>query len=136
MKAPKADWYKNIWTLDIKDMSWVEQTERQIDFIVKTLELKGTERILDIACGYGRHSITLAKRGFNVVGVDITNDYIEDAKSSVQKESLNAEFICSDVRDLSFKEEFDVVLNLADGAIGYLEDDEENLKIFDLIASA
>lgn len=78
----------------------------------------------------------MAKRGFDVVGVDITNDYIKDAKSTVQKESLNAEFICSDIRDLTYKEEFDLILNLADGAIGYLEDDRENLKIFDIIASA
>jgi hypothetical protein len=35
-----------------------------------------------------------------------------------------------------FNNEFDVVLNLADGAVGYLETDEENLKVFDIIAKA
>jgi hypothetical protein len=40
------------------------------------------------------------------------------------------------LRDVAFKDEFDVVLNMADGAIGYLENDEENLKIFDLIAAS
>lgn len=49
---------------------------------------------------------------------------------------MNIEFINSDICDLQFKNEFDVVLNLADGAIGYLENDEENLKIFDVIANA
>lgn len=136
MKAKSPDWYKNIWTLDIKNMSWVEHTENQVDFIIRTLELKGVERILDLACGYGRHAISFARRGFSVVGVDITKAYIDDAVNSAKGVLPNAEFICSDIRDVSFSSEFDVVLNLADGAIGYLENDDENLKIFDVVSNA
>jgi SAM-dependent methyltransferase len=137
MLKPKGlDWYKNIWTLDIKNESWVEDTENQADFIIKILKLTGEERILDLACGFGRHSLSFAKRGFSVVGVDITKDFVKDAKLSAQKDSLSVEFICADIREIAFKNEFDVVLNLADGAVGYLENDEENLKIFDKIADA
>jgi SAM-dependent methyltransferase len=136
MKLKNADWYKNIWTLDIKNQSWVEETEKQVNFIIDTLSLKGNERILDLACGFGRHSLAFARRGFSVVGVDITKDYIEDAINSAKESSLDVEFIHSDIRELRFKNEFDVVLNLADGAIGYLENDEENLKIFDIVANA
>lgn len=136
MKANSPDWYKSIWTLDIKNMSWVEDTENQVDFIIKALGLNGTERILDLACGYGRHAISFARRKFPVVGVDITQAYIEDAIKSTKGIYSNIEFIHSDIRDVNFKNEFDVVLNLADGAIGYLENDEENMKIFDVIAGA
>ncbi|MDR3020704.1 MAG: class I SAM-dependent methyltransferase [Treponema sp.] len=129
-------WYKKIWSLDIKDSTWVEDTENQVDFIVKTLGLLGNERILDLACGYGRHSISLARRGYSIVGVDITKDYIDDAVKTANKNELVAEFIHSDIRDLKFDNEFDVVLNLADGAIGYLENEDENLKIFDVIAKS
>ena len=75
MKPMKSDWYKKIWTLDIKDQSWVEDTLRQTDFLIERLGLKGNEKILDLACGFGRHSLELAKRGFEVVGVEITADY-------------------------------------------------------------
>ena len=137
MLKPKGlDWYKNIWTLDIKNESWVEDTENQVDFIIKTLMLTGKERVLDLACGFGRHSLSLAKRGFSVVGVDLTKAYIDDAKDSAQIESLSVEFICADIRDIHFVNEFDVVLNMADGAIGYLENEEENLKVFDRITDA
>ena len=129
-------WYKKIWSLDIKDNTWVEDTENQVDFVVKTLGLIGSERILDLACGYGRHSLSLARRGFSVVGVDITKEYIDDAVKIAKENKLNAEFIYSDIRDLKFDNKFDVVLNLADGAIGYLETDDENLKIFDVVAKA
>ena len=57
-------------------------------------------------------------------------------EKNAQEASLSAEFIHADIRDTNFSNEFDVVLNLADGAIGYLENDEENLKIFDKIANA
>jgi len=41
MKARNSDWYKNGWTLDIKNESWVEDTENQVAFIIKTLGLTG-----------------------------------------------------------------------------------------------
>ena len=131
-----AQWYKKIWTIDIQDMSWVEQTQSQVDFLWEILQLDGKERVLDLACGFGRHSVELASRGCKVVGVDITPEYVEEARKQAKEKGLNAEFICADLRDLRYRDEFDVVLNLADGAIGYLEDDYENLKIFDLISSA
>jgi SAM-dependent methyltransferase len=136
MKAKNADWYKYGWNLDIKNQSWVEDTENQVDFIIQTLQLTGKERILDLACGYGRHSLSFARRGYSVLGVDITPEYIDDALKNAKAESLNADFINADIRDVHFENEFDVVLSLADGAIGYLETDEENLKIFDVISRA
>ena len=134
MKRP--DWYKFGWSLDIKNSSWTEDTENQVDFIVKALGLRSGERILDLACGYGRHALSLARRGFKLTGVDITSAFVEDALKSAALEHLPVQFILSDIRDVSFENEFDAVLNLADGAIGYLENDEENLKIFDVIAGA
>ena len=132
----KPDWYKHGWSLDVKNQSWTEDTENQVEFIIKALGLAGGERILDLACGYGRHALALARRGFRVTGVDITPDYVEDAARNAAREALPARFILSDIRDIAFEREFDAVLNLADGAIGYLENDEENLKIFDVIAKA
>lgn len=134
MKRP--DWYKFGWSLEIKNQSWTEDTENQVEFIIKALGLTGGERVLDLACGYGRHALALARRGFAVVGVDITPAYVEDARQSAAREALPAQFIFSDIRELSYDGEFDVVLNLADGAIGYLENDAENLRIFDVIAKA
>lgn len=129
-------WYKKIWTLDIKNMSWVEDTARQVDFIWEVLGLTGRERVLDLACGFGRHSLELARRGCEVIGIDITSDYVDDANASAKRENLNARFFMGDIRDCAYHEEFDVVLNLADGAIGYLENDGENEKIFQVAASA
>ena len=113
-----------------------EDTNRQVDFLIKQLHLKGTKKILDLACGFGRHSLEFARRGYDVTGIDITPAYIDYANEQAKKENLNAKFICQDIRTITFDKEFDVVLNMADGAIGYLEDDGENHKIFSVIAKA
>lgn len=136
MKANRSDWYKSGWTLVIKEQSWTENTVKEVDFLEKTLGLTGTETVLDLACGYGRHSLELARRGYRVTGVDITPAYVDDANKNAAEEQLQAVFLCDDLRNLRYENEFDVVLNMADGAIGYLEDDAENLKIFDVIAKA
>ena len=136
MKPMKNDWYKKIWTLDIQNQSWVEDTKRQIDFVIEKLHLKGDEKILDLACGFGRHSLELARRGFSVTGVDITSAYIRFAEEKAHEEGLPANFLCCDIRELRFNQKFDVVLNMADGAIGYLENDAENLKLFTAAAKA
>lgn len=137
MRPKSSDWYKTIWTLDIKQQSWVEEAAAQVDFILRHTNLPENARILDLACGYGRHALLLAQKGFHVTGVDITPTYIEDARRTAKELGLsNAQFIQSDIRALSFFEEFDLVLNLADGAIGYLETDAENEKIFDVVARA
>jgi SAM-dependent methyltransferase len=136
-KVRKTDqWYRTAWTLDILNMSWVEQTTGQVDFLCDVLGLRGGERVLDLACGFGRHALELARRGCSVVGVDITSDYIEEARRRALAGGLSAEFVCADLRDVAYRDEFDVVLNLADGAIGYLENDAENLRIFDAVSVA
>jgi SAM-dependent methyltransferase len=122
--------------LGTKDYPWTENTEHQVEFIIEKLALTGKEHILDLACGFGRHSISLARKGFSVTGVDINKRYIDDAVQTAQEFALDTTFICADIRDVTYQNEFDVVLNLDDGAIGYLENDEENLKIFDLISKA
>ena len=79
MKSMKKDWYKKGWTMDIQNMSWVEETKNEVDFLIDQLKLQGNEKILDLACGYGRHSLELARRGYDVTGIDITSEYIEYA---------------------------------------------------------
>lgn len=136
MKSMKKDWYKKGWTMDIQNMSWVEDTKNEVDFLIDQLKLQGNEKILDLACGYGRHSLELARRGYDVTGIDITSEYIEYATEQVEKEGLKAKFLCMDIREVNMKEKFDVEINMADGAIGYLENDLENMKIFEVVSNA
>ena len=84
MKSVNKDWYKKGWTMDIQNMSWVEDTKNEVNFLIDQLKLQGNEKILDLACGYGRHSLELARRGYDVTGIDITSEYIEYATEQAE----------------------------------------------------
>lgn len=59
-----------------------QQTSR---FSNQSVAVKGTEKILDLACGFGRHSLEFARRGYEVTGIDITPAYIDYANEQAKK---------------------------------------------------
>jgi SAM-dependent methyltransferase len=137
MSATLPDhWYATAFDAASADMAWTDRTGPEVDRVAKILQPRGDERVLDLACGSGRHSLELRRRGFEVVGADISPDLIEIAGRDAAEENLDVDFALSDLRDLEFENEFDLVLNLNDGAIGYLESDEENLRTFEVISRA
>ncbi|MGE5282428.1 MAG: SAM-dependent methyltransferase [Chloroflexota bacterium] len=132
------DWYRSAFPAShTLNRPWAEQTGGEIDRAIAILRPEEGARVLDLACGTGRHSIELARRGFSVVGVDIAPDLLEVANRDAGEAGLdNVSFLAADLRGLAFDEEFDVVLNLNDGAIGYFETEEENHRTFEVIAAA
>jgi SAM-dependent methyltransferase len=130
------DWYATAFGASSAEMAWTDRTGPEVDRVAKILQPRGDERVLDMACGSGRHSLELRRRGFSVVGADISPDLIEIARRDAAEAELEVDFVLSDLRDLDFDSEFDLVLNLNDGAIGYLESDEENLRTFEVISRA
>jgi SAM-dependent methyltransferase len=119
------DWYRRAFDGDTAEVPWTEGTVSEVDRVLRILPTEGGERILDLACGSGRHSLELAQRGFSVVGVDISAELIEIANSESKDQGLDVAFLRADIRELAFDPlfdaEFDIVLNLNDGAVGYLE---------------
>lgn len=130
------DWYATAFTGMSADMAWTERTESEIRRALTMLRPQGGERILDLACGTGRHSLELVRQGFSVVGVEISPELVEIAKKEAGEQGLEATFIEGDLRELDLEEEFDIVLNLNDGAVGYFETDEENHRTFEVISRA
>ena len=68
--------------------------------------------ILDIGCGTGDHAIELRKRGYKVVGIDISKEMIDIAKSKSREKNIDVEFIVGDVRDFDLGMKFDVAIAL------------------------
>jgi SAM-dependent methyltransferase len=130
------DWYETAFDGMSAEMAWTERTESEIKRALTMLRPQGGERILDLACGTGRHSLELARHGFSVVGVEIGPELVEIARRDAEGQDLEVEFIQGDLRELEFDGEFDIVLNLNDGAVGYFETDEENHRTFEVISRA
>jgi SAM-dependent methyltransferase len=130
------DWYATAFTGMSAEMAWTERTESEIKRALTMLRPQGGERVLDLACGTGRHSLELVRQGFSVVGVEISAELVEIAKKDAEEQGLEATFVEGDLRELDYEEEFDIVLNLNDGAVGYFETDGENHRTFEVISRA
>jgi SAM-dependent methyltransferase len=108
-------------------MTLEQRSEIEVDGIIELLQLDGDARLLDCPCGYGRHSLRLAQRGFRVVGVDINGEELAVARR--KGASLpNVEFVKNDMRHLPFENEFDVAINMF-YSFGFFESDEENVQV-------
>jgi SAM-dependent methyltransferase len=131
------DWYRVGFPAETTtQMPWADRTTAEVDRALGMLRPQGGERILDLACGIGRHSVELAKRGFDVVGIDISEELLEIARNEAESQSLSIDFQQADLRELDLRDEFDIVLSLNDGAVGYFETDAENYRTFEVVSQA
>ncbi len=106
---------------------------KEAEFFLKNLteylQPKTYDKILDLACGAGRHSIFLNNLGYNVTGVDLSPNSIKTASES-SKERLN--FDVHDMREVYKENSFDFVLNMFT-SFGYFESDDENIKMLNSV---
>ncbi len=87
-------------------------------FLVDALHLEPGMRVLDVGCGPGRHALALAARGIEVVGVDISQRFVDLATAAARAQELPATFHRLDARALPFADEFDAAISLCQGAFG------------------
>jgi len=103
-----------------------------IDNLVRILQIQPQHKILDVACGKGRHAIYLNQKGFEVVGIDLSANNIAHAK---QFENPTLHFVRQDMREVYQSNYFDVVVNLFT-SFGYFDEEAENIRTIQAIAAA
>jgi ubiquinone/menaquinone biosynthesis C-methylase UbiE len=111
--------------------SFTQGTVGEVDFIEKEINYDKAVRILDIGCGTGRHSIELAKRGYRVTGIDLSESQLKRAKEKAALEKADVTFIRADAALLDLKDEFDLALIICEGAFPLMETDEMNFAILE-----
>jgi SAM-dependent methyltransferase len=111
-----------------------DRSDAEVDGLVQMLALDEPRRILDLACGFGRHANRLAARGHSVVGIDYTPGFLDLARAAAQKMGVEVDYRQGDMRTLDLQDEFDRVLILFT-AFGYFSD-EENAAVLANVARA
>ena len=96
-----------------------ERTKQELQFLTRILKINKDQKVLDIPCGFGRHSILLAKKWCQVTGIDTNKYFIQEAKK--RGKGSGAKYIQWDMLKLKYKAEFDVVINLFT-SFGYFDD--------------
>jgi SAM-dependent methyltransferase len=103
-------------------------TKVEVENLVSLLKIQQNDRILDLCCGPGRHSLEMARLGFEVVGVDRTASFIEKAKQKAEDDRLGVEFSVGDMREYCQPDSFNIVMNLF-GSFGYFEDPDDDRQV-------
>ena len=136
-----APWYETFFGADYigtyRDRFTPERTSAEVDLIVRALGLQPGARVLDSACGHGRHAIELAARGYDVVGVDLSEHALGLARATASERGLadTVKFVRADMRDLSFVESFDAAFNYFT-SFGQLESEGEDERALHSITCA
>jgi len=125
-------WYEELFEnygLKYDNESFTKGTLGECDFIEKEINYNKQIKILDIGCGTGRHSRELAKRGYSVTGIDLSESLLNRAIELAEKDKLKIDFQIQDARSLTFTNEFDLVIMICEGAFPLMETDEMNYQI-------
>jgi SAM-dependent methyltransferase len=122
-------YYKYIWRALIPE----GLTTTEVDFLIETANLQPGSRVLDLMCGYGRHTLALARKGVPVTAIDNLTEYVNEVKAAIEKENLPASCTQVDVMEYEPKGIFDLVICLGNNLSFFNKHDTR--KLFSMIAS-
>jgi SAM-dependent methyltransferase len=125
-------WFSNKLYLELYSRRNDEEARTLINLIQRKISFPAGAKALDICCGSGRHSIELAKRGFDVTGFDASRYLISEAKKSakeIKDKDVKVKFITGDMREFDYKESIHLSINIFT-SFSYFKDDAENFSVF------
>jgi len=138
--APQASaWYVDFFRNDYLNvyghLFTADRAEKEASFAAKALQLEAGDALLDLCCGQGRHCVPLARRGFQVTGLDLNPAYLELARQAAKADNLGLEVIAGDMREIPFRGHFDAIVNMY-SSFGYLESETDDAQVLASIANA
>ncbi len=133
------EWFNTQEYLDLYKHRDDTDAAKIIKLLFNNISLPKDAKILDLACGNGRHSVLFAKKGFSVTGIDLSSYLISKAKERRKKEYLmyskRLKFEIGDMRHIRHKNEFNLVVNLF-SSFGYFDNEKDNFNVLKSIARA
>jgi len=123
------DWFNTKYYHILYEHRNDDEAETFIKQLLSELSLPKKSRVLDLACGQGRHSRFLNALGYSVVGVDLSEQSINCAK---KYENQDLKFVCEDMRKALNLGDFDLVCNLFT-SFGYFENQADNLLVLNAV---
>lgn len=103
-----------------EENAFTRNTVAEVDFLLEELAVPEGGTILDVGCGTGRHSVELAKRGYDVTGVDLSAQMLARGAENARAAGVEVVWIQADAADFSVGSRFDAAIGLCEGAFGLL----------------
>jgi len=127
-----TDWFKNWFDSELYQKVYshrnISDANNILELVTNNIRLNENPLILDAACGNGRHILTFSKLAKKIIGFDLSKTQLKKAVKLLNENSVDNSFLIqSDVRNISFKTKFDLILNLFT-SFGYFENDDDNFQ--------
>ena len=116
--------------------AFTQGTLGEVDFIEAEAGGDRRKKILDVGCGTGRHAVELAKRGYEVTGLDLSETQLRKARAKAAEAGVKVKFIQADARNFRVDTPFDLAIMICEGAFPLMETDEMNFQILKNITRA
>jgi SAM-dependent methyltransferase len=125
-------WFEEWFDSPLYETLYANRNEEEARLLASLIEKEipnsSYPKLLDLGCGRGRHSLTLAERGYHVTGIDLSEEAIKKARSKAEdRKILHATFEVGDMRD-PLPYTFDAIVNLFT-TFGYFLNDSENIRV-------
>jgi SAM-dependent methyltransferase len=137
LKSSRSYYSRRAYYWNLIDEERPERYKRELDFIEHAFSNNATRpiaKVLDIACGNGRHLLGLAKHGYECTGLDYTPENIQIARKNAKREGVSIKLLQGDSTQLNYEDEFDAIL--AVNVLHLLPNDNDVLKCLCLIHRA
>jgi ubiquinone/menaquinone biosynthesis C-methylase UbiE len=131
MTGNQSEWYRHAFEDDylfLYSHRTVREASEQISLALRHVKFEKGQRILDLACGAGRHSLAFARRGARVTGVDLSQVLLQEARERLKRAGLTATFKRQDMRELDYHERFDGV-SMWFTSFGYFENPDDDFLV-------
>jgi SAM-dependent methyltransferase len=122
------DWFNSENYLKVYSHRDESEAERLVKLILDNLNFEANSKVLDMACGSGRHAIIFSKKGFDVTAIDISERLVANARVNALQNNVKINFVLSDILEYNTNQKFKLALNLFT-SIGYFESDEDNFRV-------
>jgi cyclopropane fatty-acyl-phospholipid synthase-like methyltransferase len=122
------DYFDERFVALYRDFLTPQRTEREIQGLMEMTMLAPGAEVLDLACGWGRHSIALARQGFRVTGMDLSETLLARARKRADKAGVPVELVRGDMREVPWTDRFDAVLSMF-SSLGYFLSDDEDVRV-------
>jgi SAM-dependent methyltransferase len=99
---------------------FTKNTVEEVTFLIEVLGLQAGASVLDVGCGTGRHDIELARRGYRVTGIDLSEGMLDQARKDAQTAGVQVQWRQDNATSFMVPEPFDAVICLCEGAFGLL----------------
>ena len=126
-------WYNDdnfweVWAPYLFSAYRMRNAGQEVDQLVSLLKLQPKSTVIDVCCGVGRHALELARRGYDVTGIDRTKSYIQSCREAAYREGLDVSFVLADAFSAHLGNRFDAAISMFT-SFGYYDDEFRNVGL-------